>query len=167
MARVLITGPPGSGKTTIAQKVVHLLREDGHLLAGFVTREVRRSGRRTGFIVSGVGGLERRLAVEGGTGPRVGRYGVDVASFEEVAILELENGLEVDAVLIVDEIGPMELLSARFRELLPRVLATDRVLATVHEHDALLRDPAARIVRVTRENRDELAAELAVLVASA
>ena len=134
MARVLLTGSPGSGKTTLAGRVVDTLRDRGEPLAGFVTSEIRRGGRRTGFTIRGVGGLERTLAVRGGPGPRVGAYGVDLAAFEEVALLEIENGLELGSTLIVDEIGKMELLSPRFRELVPRIFDAPCVLATVGDH---------------------------------
>jgi nucleoside-triphosphatase len=110
---------------------VDVLRERGEILAGFVTSEIRRGGRRSGFVVTGIGGLERKLAVRGGAGPKVGSYGVDVRAFEEVALLELTNGLELGSTLIVDEIGKMELLSAAFADLVPRIFDAGRVLATV------------------------------------
>src|SRR5438132_1541000 len=119
VARVLITGSPGAGKTTLTGRVVDTLRDRGEPLAGFMTFEIRRGGRRTGFTIRGVGGLERTLAVRGGDPPRVGAYGVDLRAFEEVALLELENGLELGSTLVVDEIGKMELLSDAFRDLVP------------------------------------------------
>lgn len=161
MGRVLITGRPAAGKTTLVLRVVEALRERGEHLAGFTTREIKRGGRRTGFTVTGIGGLERTLAVKGGPGPRVGRYGVDVAAFEEVALLELESGLELGSTLIVDELGRMELLSERFRKLLGEVLAAHRVLATIHAHhdvftDEIKRTAAAHLVEVGPLNRDRL-----------
>ena len=140
MGKVVVTGPPGSGKTTLVGRVVEALRERGEVMAGFTTVEIRRGGRRTGFTVAGVGGLERRLAAAGAAGPRVGRYGVDVAAFESVALLELENGIEIGATLVVDEIGPMELLSERFRSLVPQLFCAPRLLATVHARPHPLTD---------------------------
>ena len=144
MARILLTGSPGSGKTTVAGRVVEVLRERGEPLAGFLTSEIRRGGRRTGFTIRGVGGRERTLAVRGGPGPRVGAYGVDLHAFEEVALLEVENGLELGSTLIVDEVGKMELLSPRFRELIPRIFEAPCVLATVGDHHDPLIDELRR-----------------------
>jgi nucleoside-triphosphatase len=134
VAKVLLSGPPGSGKTTLTNRVVHILREQGAELAGFTTADIRRGGRRTGFTITGIGGLERLLAVRGGEGARVGSYGVDIAAFEEVALLEVENGLELGATLVIDEIGKMELLSTRFKALVPRIFEAERLLATVPMH---------------------------------
>jgi nucleoside-triphosphatase len=131
---VLLTGSPGAGKTTLTAHVVEALRERGEMLAGFMTFEIRRGGRRTGFTIRGIGGLERTLAVRGGRPPRIGAYGVDLRAFEEVALLELENGLELGSTLVVDEIGKMELLSPAFRDLVPRIFAAQRVLATAGDH---------------------------------
>ena len=170
MARIIITGPPGSGKTTLTLRVVEILKSRNEVLAGFTTSEIRRGGRRTGFTITGVGGLERPLAVRGGQGPKVGSYGVDVEAFEEVALLELENGLELGSTLVVDEIGRMELLSERFRALLPEVLAAPRLLATLHTHadpdtDEIKRRPDVVLIQVDRSRwHVEQANEIADLV---
>lgn len=169
VAKVLVTGPPRSGKTTLTKAVVSLLRERGELLAGFTTGDIKRGGRRTGFTISGIGGLERRLAVRGGTGPRVGSYSVDVAAFEEVALLEIENGLEIGATLVVDEIGKMELLSERFSALVPRIMGAERVLATAPAHsdpfsDALKARTDIYLVELPSSDRAELAVRVADLV---
>ena len=169
VARVLLTGSPGVGKTTLSLRVVDILRQRGEALAGFTTSEIRRGGRRTGFTITGIGGLERTLAVRGGAGPRVGGYGVDIAAFEEVALLELQNGLELGSTLVVDEVGKMELLSRPFRALLPEVFAAPRVVATVQAHahpltDELKRRADVHVIDVERSRRDDQAAAIADLV---
>jgi nucleoside-triphosphatase len=169
VARVILTGPPASGKTTLTLRVAEILRERAESLAGFTTSEIRRGGRRTGFTVTGVGGLERTLAVRGGRGPRVGSYGVDVDSFEEVALLELENGLELGSTLVVDEIGRMELLSDKFRALIPDIFAAPRLLATVHARadpltDELKERPDVMVVEVDRARTASSAVRVADLI---
>ena len=45
LPRILLTGPPQCGKTTVVQKVVALFPGQA---AGFYTREVRQGGRAVG-----------------------------------------------------------------------------------------------------------------------
>ena len=57
---LLLTGPPGCGKTTVLERVVEHL---GDLrLAGFLTLELREHGQRVGFEAVGLGGRRVILA---------------------------------------------------------------------------------------------------------
>jgi nucleoside-triphosphatase len=160
--RILVEGRPGSGKSTVARRLVDLLRRSGAPVAGFFTEEIREGGRRLGFSVQDVNGNRGVLAhVDIPGPPRVSKYGVDLQAFETVAIPALQSVPE-RAVVVIDELGKMELASARFREtvadLLDRRLA---VVATIHVYrhpftDALKRRPGVEVIRVAQGNRDEL-----------
>ncbi|HYB30990.1 MAG TPA: nucleoside-triphosphatase [Solirubrobacteraceae bacterium] len=156
----LIEAPPGVGKTTALQRLAELLRERDVTLAGFLTGEIRDGTRRVGFHVETLGGERGTLAHQNLPGPpRVGRYGVSIGEFERIALPAL--GLPADVILI-DELGKMELASSRFRNALVDLVEGDTpVVATVHAFhhpftDALKRRPDATVERLTRENRDEL-----------
>ncbi len=85
---VLLTGLPGCGKTTVICRVVELLKD--RRLAGFYTMEIREHGQRLGFEAVGLGGERVTLAHVGfHSGPRVGRYGVDVEGFDGIVRAEL------------------------------------------------------------------------------
>jgi nucleoside-triphosphatase len=91
----------------------------------------------------------------------VGRYGVDLAAFERVALPALgDPGL--GGVVVVDELGRMELASTAFRAAVLELLERDvAVVATVHQTrdrftDALKRRPDIRVLRVTEATRDAL-----------
>lgn len=160
--RILLEGRPGAGKSTIARRLADRLSQDGIPVTGFITEEIRESGRRLGFSLERFGGERGVLAhVDLPGPPRVGRYGVDLAAFERVAIPALEQAGK-DEVAIIDELGKMELASDAFREAVAALL--DRpvpVVATVQSAshaftDALKRRRDVETMRVTTANRDEL-----------
>jgi nucleoside-triphosphatase len=165
--RILLRGRPGCGKTTVVQRALELIGQER--CAGFYTEEVRERGRRAGFDVVTLDGRRGPLARAGARGPRVGRYGVDLASFEELGVATLERALAAGAhILVVDEIGKMELCSERFKAFLDRLIggSGDRallgtVLAGRHPEVERLRElKGLRVVEVTPANRDELPREL-------
>jgi nucleoside-triphosphatase len=167
----LIEARPGAGKTTTLQRLAELLRERNTILSGFVTEEIRERGRRVGFSIETLGGERGTLAHQRLPGPpRVGRYGVAIGEFERLALPALR--VPADAILI-DELGKMELALLAFRNAVADLLEGDTpVVATVHAFrhpftDALKRRPDAEVVRLTRENRDELPRLLAQKLAPA
>lgn len=98
----------------------------------------------------------------------MGKYAVDLSSFEDVGVRAVEAGLRgPDTLLVIDEVGKMELLSAAFVTLLERVIRSPNpLLVTIlyRAHplaDRLRRAPGIELIPVTRQNRDALPAELA------
>ena len=164
--RLLLEGRPGVGKTTVARRLLHLLQEAGLPVGGFTTAELRTGRRREGFLVEAVSGAQEVLAhVDLPGPPRVGRYGVDLAAFDRVALPALRTP-GIGGVVVVDELGKMELASTAFRDAVQQLLGRDvAVVATVQlaRHrftDALKRRPDVRVVRVTEATRDALPEQL-------
>ncbi len=169
--RILLQGRPGIGKTTVIRRFVEILRARGVSLAGFTTEEIREGRRRVGFAIETVGGERATLAHVTFAGPpRVGKYGVDTDAFERLALPAL--AAPADAIVIVDELGKMELASAAFCAAVEELFAGGHdLVATVHRHHHAHTDrwkarPDVEIIEVTERNRDPLAEELAARLAS-
>jgi nucleoside-triphosphatase len=174
--RLLLEARPGAGKTTAFRRLAGLLREAGAAVAGFTTEELRERGRRVGFTVESMDGAREALAhVDLPGPPRVGRYGVDLEAFERVALPALEApALEASpgAVVLIDELGKMELASGRFRTAVEELFNSALPLAAtlqVARHpftEALTRRRDVEVVRLTAANRDALPERLAELLTS-
>ena len=170
MIRILLSGPPQCGKTTVVQKVV--ARWPGKA-AGFYTREVRRAGRRLGFEIVTLAGEVALLSHADFPGPlRVGQYGVNLENFHRVGLPAMEVSPGVDLV-VVDEVGKMECLSARFVAAMERLWSAPvPLLITVAEKGggyiaALKAKPGKTLFTVTPANRDDLPARLVKLLGRA
>ena len=123
---ILITGLPGTGKTTLLRKVAEELKPLHP--AGFFTSEIREANTRKGFELRSLNGKKGLLAHVDITSPhRVGKYKVDVMGFE--AFLEAIPLLRPPgSLIIIDEIGKMECFSELFRHLVRQVLDSDNVV---------------------------------------
>jgi len=136
------------------------LGEDAY---GFYTEEIREKGSRRGFRIVTLRGESGLLAhVNLGHGPRLGRYEVNMDDLDSIGASSLLRGIDSGGVLIVDEIGGMELLSKRFRETVQRALDSGiDMVATIRERadpfcDSIKSRSDVTLIRMDRENRDQV-----------
>lgn len=124
-------------------------------------------GARAGFRLVTFCGHHLVLSHVRHPGPAcVGRYGVDVAGFEQL-LAELDLRHASSRLIMIDEIGKMECFSRRF---------TDDVTAPLNSPKSLIATVAlkgerfikkvrnrsdCRLVMVTKENRERLPGDLA------
>jgi len=163
---LLLTGRPGIGKTTIIKAVTRSL---GERAGGFYTEEIRGPGGRKGFRLVTLDGRETVMAhvnLRGQGRPRVGRYGVDVRAVEQVGVAAIRRAMQKDQIVVVDEIGKMELFCGPFKEaVLQAVGGPYTVVATVMVKSnpwvaGLKVMPNVTLWETTAENRDEMPARL-------
>ncbi len=157
---ILLTGHPGVGKTTIIKKLIEKLKIPA---GGFYTEEIRENNMRMGFAVATLSGFKGVLAHRNFKSRyRVGQYGVGVYTLNRIGVKEIQMCLMEKKVIVIDEIGKMELLSPQFQSVVEKALDADNpVLGTI----TLARHPLVqkitarsdvKITEVTKENRDEV-----------
>ena len=161
---LLLTGKPGTGKTAIIREAVTKTKIKA---GGFYTEEIRVGGVRQGFRIVTIDGQEAVLAHVNISSPyQVSRYKVDIDSLNRLGVSALRQALEGNDLIVVDEIGKMELLSPRFREVVLQAIESGkRVLGTImlNSHpfaDEVKRHPEVKTLMVTRANHGEVLKEV-------
>jgi nucleoside-triphosphatase len=166
---MLLTGAPGVGKTTVLIKTAEALRAQGVSVGGMISREAREGNARVGFEITDFTSNKRGwLAhVNQKSGPQVGKYRVNLQDLENIGAKAITEAVEKCAVVAVDEVGPMELYSQRFKQAVRQALDSQKlVLAVVHAKakDPLINEAKQRedaeIFTVTLANRDGLPGKL-------
>lgn len=160
----LLTGRPGTGKTSLIKQAVGGLKGRA---GGFYTEEIRVGGTRLGFKLITLDGDEAVLAhVDFHSQYRVGKYGVDVDGLERVGVPALAEAIGQRDVVVIDEIGKMELFSGRFREVVLEAINSGKlVLGTIMLSpypwaDDIKRQPKVKLVEVTRPNYYRVLADI-------
>lgn len=155
--KILITGLPGCGKTTLVESLIQEWKDRGKI-AGFITREIRERGQRRGFELISPDGPRSVLShIDLKTFPRVGKYGVDIENFEKFLSAIPFTDPAIDLV-VIDEIGKMECLSDKFRKIILELIENPRpLLATIAFYgtsfiEKIKSRPDVEIIKISAEN---------------
>lgn len=157
---LLVTGRPGVGKTTLIRAIVEKLGPSK--AEGFWSKEIREGGRRVGFSIETLSGKTGVLAhCELGSGPRLGRYFVNIKDIDEIAVPALVSARESNKLIIIDEIAKMELFSREFALEVQRCLNSRRVIATIQQRRGKFLDEVrarqdVKLLELTVSNRNEM-----------
>ncbi len=161
---ILITGYPGVGKTTLINKITQQLSCE---VGGFYTHEMKENGVRTGFYITDYEGNQMVMASERSRSPyRVNKYGVNIEAFEKIGIPAMERALQNADIIVIDEIGRMEMFSLEFCDALREVFDSEKpLLASIKIIDCeltkeLKKREDAELFEVTKHNRDILIDEV-------
>ncbi len=160
MKNILICGPPGVGKTTLVKKI---LKNIDLRAGGFYTEEIKENNRRVGFKIISLDnqeGILAHISIKGAK--RVGRYGVNIDDLESIGVKSLDRAPRNEDLVIIDEIGKMEIFSDKFKEKVLACLNSEKfVLATigigVDKYISRIKErDDVTVFKMNRENRDEL-----------
>jgi nucleoside-triphosphatase len=165
--KIGITGMPGVGKTQTLQKIIGSLEKSGYTVQGMITKPITKKKKRVGFYVVNWQTNEKEVFahIDFETKEKVGKYGVDIEALEKIGVPAIEQAINDDSIdiIIIDEIGKMEMLSEKFCETVIESLDSDKpIMVTLHKKSRtpLLQDVRRRddirILEVTPVNRNLL-----------
>ena len=152
------------GKTTL---IIKLIEELDLNAGGFYTQEMRLGGRRVGFKIITLDGEESILAHIDIKSPyRLSKYGVNLEGLEKVGVKSIWRALKKNKIIVIDEIGKMELFSPRFKEAVNSALNSDKItiatilLAPNPYTDKIKRRQDVKLFYLTQENREKVKEEI-------
>lgn len=155
----LLTGQPGVGKTTLIRRLVDQVGSEH--CGGFYTEEVRENGIRTGFQLVTLDGQRGLLAhVRLASLVVIGRYGVDLRHLDTVGVAAVADALAHKRLVVIDELDPMEALSASFRSVVLDALHTAvPLIGTIvfRQHPwlgTIKQHPRVRLMTLTASERE-------------
>lgn len=145
---IFITGRPSCGKTTL---IMQIIKELNLNIGGFYTAEIRERGQRKGFKIIDLGGKGGVLADIDLKSPyKVGKYKVNLKDLEEIGVKSILNAIGKNKIVIIDEIGKMELFSEKFRKAVEEAVnSKNKVLGTIK----LAKDPFTEKIKNTKDTR--------------
>ena len=163
--KIGITGLPGAGKTHALRRVIEMLEQDEKVIGGMLTEPIMENNDRMGFnVIDWMTKEEGTLAhVNIDSKVVVGKYGIDLEMLEKIGVNAIHRAVEEAELIIIDEVGKMEVESIRFIEAVRLALETDKpLILTLHKksRNPLLQDirrrDDVRILEVTPINRNLL-----------
>jgi len=163
--KIGITGLPSAGKTQALIKVIEMLENEEWVVGGMITEPITKKGKRVGFNVKDWMTKEEDVLahVKFDSKIKVGKYGVDTDALERIGVKAIEKAAEEAEIIVIDEVGKMEVESKNFVQVVKKALETDKsIILTLHKksRNPLLQDirrrDDVRILEVTPINRSLL-----------
>lgn len=156
--KIFLTGNPGVGKTTIIKKIIKGLKNAG----GFFTEEIREGGKRVGFRIVTLDGEEGILAYKEKGEFMVGSYSVNIKDLEELGVKSILSSIKEKDIIVIDEIGKMEILSEKFRKAVIEAINSQKfVIGVIHRENSgffkkIKEMKGVELIEVKMDNRNEI-----------
>ena len=169
--RIFLTGQPGIGKTTIIRLIARELERRGKKVGGMISSEIRDTRGRVGFQLEDISthkiGILAHSQEKPRDAPTVGKYHVNLFDIKNIGATAIRNAVDIADVIIIDEIGPMELKSNEFVIVVESALASKKsLIGTIHQHCAhplvssIKCNSTCRLIEVSSHNREKIPSEV-------
>ncbi len=149
------------GRTGVISRLIPELKKLPVRAEGFYTEDIFENRKRVGYLTKTLQGESRILAKSGLPSELcVDRFGVDLQTVEALVVPAIETALRSADLLIMGQIGKMEIASPRFRDITGRALDSPlKIIATVPNYplkflNEIRNRPDVLLVEITKENEE-------------
>jgi len=160
--KIGLTGLPNSGKTTLIKTLISNFQGQGKIVGGMITENIVENMRKVGMEVVDIRTGERATFAHvsfGETHKNI-NFGLDLEALENVGAASIKKASEDCDIVIVDEVGPIQMESVEFNKtILETIKMNVDIILTIHKksrhtvvQDIRRRDDM-RILDVTPVNR--------------
>ena len=139
-------------------------------IKGFYTAEIREAGDRVGFGIQSLSNEQNGVIAHTSliqSKVNVGKYHVDIAMFENIALPEMKDG----SIYVIDEIGRMECFSKEFIKQMDELLEEREVVVVAsigQKGQGFIEDAkmkaGVKLIEVTKSNRDDVCEDIIKLI---
>ena len=163
--KIGITGLPNTGKTQLLMKIIDMLEAEEMIVGGMITEAIIFKNKKVGFyVIDWLTKKKRKFAHENiESNIHVENYGVDMRALDAVGVKAIKTAIDEADVIIIDEVGKLEVESPGFVKVVNDALDSDKpIILTLHKksRNPLLQDirrrDDLRILEVTPVNRNLL-----------
>lgn len=148
-------------RTGVISRLIPELKKSPVRAEGFYTEDIFENRKRVGYLTKTLQGESRILAKSGLPSELcVDRFGVDLQTVETLVVPAIETALRSADLLIMGQIGKMEIASPRFRDITRQALNSPlKIIATVPNYplkflNEIRNRPDVLLVEITKENEN-------------
>ncbi len=145
--KIGITGPVGSIKAEALNKIMEMLRNQGKEVQGVMVGEVFTNNKLTGYTIFDIYSKKKVQFADITLVSRIkiDKIGVDTRLLDEVIVPSLQRAREQADVIVIDEIGKLEVTSKNAQKEINETLNyTKPMIVTVHKKS---RNPVLQEIR--------------------
>ncbi len=163
--KIGISGSSGIQKSETIKAIIQMLDEEDISIGGMITEPIMEDNRRVGFQVMDWQTREKAVFahLDLDSPIEVKGYGVDLDSLNEVGVKAIRNGANERDVILIDEIGKMQVKSDTFYDTVKKALEVDKPLILTFEKKSrnpllqeIRRRDDVRMLELTDVNKDLL-----------
>ncbi len=163
--KIGISGAWGTQKSKTIKSIIDMLTKEDINVGGMVTEPIMEDNRRVGFQVMDWRTKEKAVFahLDLDSSVEIKGYGVNLDSLNEVGVKAIKNAAQENDVVLIDEIGKMQVESEEFCEMVSKIFEVNKPLIITFEkksRNTLLQDlrrrDDVRMLELTEVNKDLL-----------